>query len=57
MLAPLTATPAQNAGEAARLAQNLTAYLATATRALLTDSVAAQAPTSERRPLALNIKR
>ncbi len=56
-LAPLAATPAQNAGETARLAQNLTAYLATATRALLTDSVAAQAPTSKRRPLAPDIKR
>ena len=56
-LAPLTATPVQNEGETARLAQNLTAYLSTATRALLADSVAAQAPASERHFPAANAKR
>jgi len=55
--APLAATPMQNEGETARLAQNLTAYLSTATRALLANSVAAQAPASERHFPAANAKR
>lgn len=53
-LTPLTATPAPNDREAQRLTQTLTAYLSTATRALLTDTVAAHPPTSERRLPAMN---
>jgi phosphoglycerol transferase MdoB-like AlkP superfamily enzyme len=56
-LAPLAATPVHNEGETARLTQNLIAYLSTATRALLADSVAAQAPASERHFPAANAKR